>query len=69
MNFSHPSSLLLKSASVLLAGLLSTATAHAIDLPVGTAPEKLGTVRFPVSCSDAAQAHFTRAVALLHSFY
>jgi len=32
------------------------------------ATEKLGKVRFPVSCSAAAQEQFDRAVALLHSF-
>ena len=32
------------------------------------APEKLGTVSFPVSCSAAAQVEFNRSVALLHSF-
>jgi tetratricopeptide (TPR) repeat protein len=31
--------------------------------------EKLGTVNFPTSCSPPAQAEFTRAVALLHSFW
>jgi tetratricopeptide (TPR) repeat protein len=31
--------------------------------------ERLGTVAFPISCNSAAQAHFTRAVALLHSFW
>jgi len=31
--------------------------------------ERLGTVVFPTSCSPAAQAKFTRAVALLHSFW
>ena len=31
--------------------------------------ERLGTVNFPISCSPAAQAKFTRAVALLHSFW
>src|SRR4051812_42937215 len=30
--------------------------------------EKLGTVAFSTSCNAAAQAHFSRAVALLHSF-
>ena len=34
--------------------------------PVG---EKLGTVRFPTSCSSAVQRQFERAVALLHSFW
>jgi tetratricopeptide (TPR) repeat protein len=32
-------------------------------------PEKLGAVNFPTSCNPAAQAEFTRAVALLHSFW
>src|SRR3954464_14920989 len=31
--------------------------------------ERLGTVAFPTSCTPAAQAKFTRAVALLHSFW
>src|SRR5262249_27025372 len=31
-------------------------------------PEKLGTVKFPVSCSTDVQQEFERAVALLHSF-
>ena len=31
--------------------------------------ERLGTVKFPTSCTPAAQAKFTRAVALLHSFW
>jgi len=32
-------------------------------------PEKLGTVNFPTSCNPAAQTEFSRAVALLHSFW
>lgn len=32
------------------------------------APEKLGTVSFPVSCAAKVQSSFNRAVALLHSF-
>src|SRR5690349_15483417 len=35
------------------------------DHPV---PEKLGTVKFPVSCSPNVEKDFERAVALLHSF-
>ena len=31
-------------------------------------PEKLGTVKFPISCSANVQPEFERAVALLHSF-
>ena len=32
------------------------------------APEKLGTVSFPITCSPAVQPRFERALALLHSF-
>lgn len=32
------------------------------------APEKLGTVSFPISCKPGTQQDFNRAVALLHSF-
>src|SRR4029453_5079700 len=32
-------------------------------------PEKLGSVSFPTSCAPAVQAPFTRAVALLPSFW
>jgi tetratricopeptide (TPR) repeat protein len=35
----------------------------------GAASERLGTVSFPISCRGDAQAKFTRAVALLHSFW
>jgi tetratricopeptide (TPR) repeat protein len=35
----------------------------------GAVPERLGTVSFPISCNPAAQTAFTRAVALLHSFW
>jgi hypothetical protein len=33
-----------------------------------TAPEKLGTVSFPISCLPEVQREFDRGVALLHSF-
>jgi tetratricopeptide (TPR) repeat protein len=33
-----------------------------------SAPEKLGKVSFPISCTPAAQEQFNRGVALLHSF-
>ena len=36
--------------------------------PQGAAPEHLGEVNFPVSCSPAAQKDFNRAMALFHSF-
>jgi tetratricopeptide (TPR) repeat protein len=32
-------------------------------------PEKLGSVTFPISCAARSQAPFSRAVALLHSFW
>ncbi len=34
-----------------------------------SAQDKVGTVRFPTSCSAAAQPDFERAVAMLHSFW
>jgi tetratricopeptide (TPR) repeat protein len=52
--------------------LLSLATLLVLLLiipAVGQQPEKLGTVNFPTSCNATAQAEFTRAVALLHSFW
>src|SRR2546425_12983657 len=36
---------------------------------VADEPEKIGQVRFAVSCSPAVQKPFERAVALLHSFW
>jgi hypothetical protein len=36
--------------------------------PRGAAPEQLGEVNFPVTCSAAAQKDFNRAMALFHSF-
>ena len=35
----------------------------------GTSPEPVGEVSFPTSCAPAVQEKFTRAVALLHSFW
>ncbi|MGA2360249.1 MAG: hypothetical protein ABSF66_14700, partial [Terriglobales bacterium] len=32
------------------------------------APEKLGKVSFPISCTPAVQEQFNRGVALIHSF-
>jgi tetratricopeptide (TPR) repeat protein len=52
------------SAIAILTSLLFAVPAGAHD-----PAEKLGTVNFPTSCSPAAQAEFTRAVALLHSFW
>ncbi len=56
-----------------LAMMLSTGTsgpwAHEDDGPRSGKPEKLGEVSFPVSCNDAAQKEFNRAMALFHSFW
>jgi len=51
-------------ASIVLALLLAAQMEHHHG-----AEERLGTVNFPTSCAPAAQATFTRAVALLHSFW
>ena len=56
-------------ASITIASLLLTPCAPAqMDQHEHAAGERLGTVSFPISCSPDAQAKFTRAVALLHSF-
>jgi tetratricopeptide (TPR) repeat protein len=57
------------------ANLISALVASAFLAAAAGAPahddgiEKLGTVRFPTSCSPAVQPQFERAVALLHSFW
>ena len=54
------------------------ALSHALAAPAGAqvehahhgpAPQRLGSVEFPVSCSAAARGHFGRGMALLHSFW
>ena len=62
------------SRSLVLSLLLSPVALPALaDEPHqhehGAPPEKLGTVHFAVSCSEAARPRFERAVALLHSFW
>lgn len=56
-----------------LAMMLSTGAsgpwAHEDDGPRSGKPEKLGEVSFPVSCNDAAQKEFNRAMARFHSFW
>jgi len=52
--------------SPLAAGLSSRA---ADDSPASVTAEHLGTVSFPVSCSPAVRASFSRGVALLHDFW
>ena len=53
--------------SALVASAFLATAAGALERDDGI--EKLGTVRFPTSCSPAVQPQFERAVALLHSFW
>jgi hypothetical protein len=55
-------------ALLLTAALLAPFSVAAHDEP-SPAGEKLGAVQFPVSCNAEAQQRFTRAVAILHSFW
>ena len=50
---------------VLVCALAWLAAGHA----GAQSPERLGKVNFPTSCAPAAQPHFERGVALLHSFW
>lgn len=55
---------------IFLFALSATAAAHGdADATGGVPPEQLGSVNFPVSCNDAAQKEFNRAMALFHSFW
>ena len=55
---------------LILAFSVGMAVAHEDDAPPqGKPPERLGQVHFPVTCSDAAQKEFNRAMALFHSFW
>jgi hypothetical protein len=55
--------------ALLLGSLMPGAGAHEDEGRSAGKPEKLGTVNFPVSCNDAAQQEFNRAMALFHSFW
>jgi hypothetical protein len=48
---------------------LTLAMLLALGIAGVTAQDKVGTVRFPTSCSAPVQADFERAVAMLHSFW
>jgi hypothetical protein len=48
--------------------LLSPLSLISQEIHSHTAPEKLGTVSFPISCAPGVQQEFNRGVALLHSF-
>ena len=54
-------------AAILSMSLAAASTAWSHE--DGKSPEQLGVVSFPTSCAPAVQARFTRAVALLHSFW
>ncbi len=60
----------LTSILLLLASACAGSQASQLSsLPSNAANEHLGTVSFPVSCGEAAQAPFNRGVALLHDFW
>ena len=54
-------------AMALLLALLLPATVATPQASPGA--DRVGTVSFPTSCAPEAQPHFTRGVALLHSFW
>lgn len=55
------------SSALLIAS--SGARGHEDEPIPSGAPDRLGDVVFPISCSAAAQAEFHRALAMLHSFF
>ena len=62
----------MKYSPICRAAILSfalTAASAAWGHGEGKSPEQLGEVSFPTSCASVVQAKFTRAVALLHSFW
>ena len=56
-------------APIRLTAVLSALCLATAAVSAGTAPERLGTVEFPNSCSPAVQDEFLRGVAMLHSFF
>ncbi len=58
----------MKPSKLFLVVFLTVLVSASLARTQERATEKLGKVRFPVSCSAAAQEQFDRAVALLHSF-
>src|SRR5881396_1300423 len=52
-----------------LIALTLAAAGAAFGQPAGKAPDQLGKVDFPNSCSPAVQEKLLRGVAMLHSFY
>ncbi len=54
---------------LVVVALTAGPSAFAQGKPHEGLPEKLGTVDFPVSCNATAQQHFTRGIALYHSYH
>jgi tetratricopeptide (TPR) repeat protein len=61
----------MKRSSFVLLLILALLLPASVALPQGasTDADRLGKVTFPTSCAPDAQQHFTRGVALLHSFW
>ena len=57
------------SLAVALIGAVLLPASSALPQVTGSAGDQLGTVNFQTSCTPEAQAHFTRGVAMLHSFW
>jgi len=55
--------------AILLGAGTCVAGGHEGQQTSGAKPEKLGQVRFEVSCNASAQAEFNRGMALFHSFW
>jgi hypothetical protein len=57
-------------ASAVIAAVVALPVAAHDDTPAASPKsEELGAVRFPTSCTPAAQVQFERAVAMVHSFF
>ena len=54
---------------LLAAGATAQHEGHPHEHPEDAGNPEVGRVHFPVSCNDAAQRQFDRAVAILHSFW
>src|SRR3954464_13764359 len=60
---------MIRKPTVLLLAALFTSAALAHDDDANSSAQKLGTVKFPSSCSPKVQQKVTRGVAMLHSFW
>ena len=57
------------SLTIALIGAVLLPASSALPQVTGAAADKLGQVNFQTSCTPEAHAHFTRGVAMLHSFW